>query len=149
MSMTLVPENALDNDPRTLPYYFKSMPVRRYSKISSQYYYWRLVKVMEQAAQMYGRVLVPAICFPWRRRAAFKDYQLIVFGKAFYNLDFDKLTDKEKEKYLEQLQQQEYTNSPSEDPFLYTESARIPDVLYTEIATGPEVLYTDHSSGSR
>jgi hypothetical protein len=143
MIMTIVPEKVLDKDPSTLPYYFKSMPVVAYSKISSKYYFWKLVKVIEQAARMYNKVLVPAACFHWERRAILKDYQLIIFKKGFYQLSFDDLTRKEREKYLKHIQQQEYTESPSGDADLYTKTVEIPDVLYTKSAIDPEVLYTE------
>jgi hypothetical protein len=142
MILTIVPEKVLDNDPSTLPFYFKSMPVVRYSKISSKYYYWKLVKVIEQAARMYNRVLVPATCFHWERKTVLKNYQIMIFKKGFYQVAFDDLTSKEKEKYLSMVQQQEYTESPPADPEMYTKSFDH-ELLYTKRAVDPDILYTE------
>jgi hypothetical protein len=147
MNMTIVPEKALDKDPSTLPFYFKSMPVVAYSKLSSKYYFWKLVKLIEQAARMYGNVLVPATCFHWQRKEALKEYRLIIFKKGFYQLSINDLTRKEKENYLRLIQEQEYTESPSGEPELYTKSYDH-ELLYTKSTLDPEILYTKASSGS-
>lgn len=99
--MTIVPDGKLDKDVTTLPYHFPRMPLVKYCKLSAEYHYWKSVRLLEQAAAQSGKVLVPAECLHWRRKARLTDCQLNVYRRSFYQLTLDQLTDQERKKYLE------------------------------------------------
>lgn len=106
--MTIVPADILDKDPRNLPYHFKSMSIVAYYKASAKYYFWRLVKTIEDAAKQNGKILVPSECLHWRKKKALKDFHITVFKKGFYQVRITELSENEKREYLS-LASNEYT----------------------------------------
>lgn len=107
MTSSIVPSKKIAKDPQTLPYHFPSFPVVKYSKISSEYHFWKAVSLLEQAAHQNGKLLVPASCLHWERRKKFKTCLITVYKRSFYQLSYEELTEKEKTKYADLIVEEE------------------------------------------
>lgn len=98
-SMTLVSYDKIEKDPRNLAYLFPSMPVGKYKRATEEYYKNKSLKAIEDAARINNQLLIPGNCLHWERKKRFKDQNLVFFGRAYYLIDYDDLTDLEIAKY--------------------------------------------------
>lgn len=92
-------------DPRNLAYLYPSMPLHAYKQRTDQYYKAITLAQVEQAARINGQILVPGICLNWSRKKKLADRQIILFRRAYYFIDADKMTATEKRKYAEICEQ--------------------------------------------
>ena len=76
----------------------------KYTKLSSDYHFWRAVAAAEQTAKMFGRLLVPSTAFHWERKTRLADRRIQIGKKAFYALSQDEMTVIEFKKYVEVAQ---------------------------------------------
>lgn len=84
-------------DPRKLPFLYRTMPASRYKQLSEEYYRAKCLQAVEQAAQMGGMVAVPSVCVHHKRRQA--DRRISLLGRTYYLLREDEMTDLELAKY--------------------------------------------------
>lgn len=97
MNLSLVKPETLQKDPRKLPYMYPKMPVIRYKELSEQYHRTLTLQAAEQIGAMFGAVLVPSSCINHKRRRA--DRRMMIYGRTYYVLERDELTDVEWAKY--------------------------------------------------
>jgi hypothetical protein len=97
--MTLVKQSKIAKDPRNLPYLFPSMPIAKYKKIADDFYKHSALKSLEDAARINHQLLIPAHCLHWQRKKKFTEQNVRVFGRSYYLIDYDDLTDLEITKY--------------------------------------------------
>lgn len=98
-SLTLVKTEKIKRDPRNLPYLYPSMPLTKYKKISEEYFKNKTLKAIEDAARINNQVLLPQHCLHWERKKKFADRNLKFFGRSYYLISYDDLTDLEIAKY--------------------------------------------------
>lgn len=101
MQQTIVPQEALKKgDPQKILYHFPSIHPVKYIKMSRDYHFWKAVSLCESAAKMAGRVLVPGNCIHWERKArTYKDRRVSIYGKPYFILSLEEMTQAEKDKY--------------------------------------------------
>lgn len=98
---SIVPASKIKKDVTKLPYHFPSFPLVKYCKLSAEYHFWKAVRMLEQAAQQNGKILVPTSCLHWKRKKQLQANLILVYGRSFYQLAPDELTEAEKSKYAE------------------------------------------------
>lgn len=67
--------------------------MQRQHKLSS-------VAAAEEAAELFGFVLVPATCLSWRKRNRLGETRRIKIHESFYAVRVDELTDLERNKFF-------------------------------------------------
>ena len=95
----MVSSDKIEKDPRNLAFLFPSMPVGKYKRATEAYYINKSLKAIEDAARINNQLLIPGKCLHWERKKRFKDQSLIFFGRAYYLINYDDLTDMEIAKY--------------------------------------------------
>lgn len=103
--MTIIPEGKLKHDPQRLLYHFPSIDKVKYTKLSQEYYYWHSVSIAEDMARKFGKLLIPARCLHWERKAKNADRRVQIGKTAFFIMGQDELTQIERNKYLFEVQQ--------------------------------------------
>lgn len=84
-------------DPRKLAYLYPKMPVIRYKQLTERYYHDLTLEALTKAVQALGGYLVPASCVHHRRRDP--DRRIFIFGRAYYAIHGDEITELEMAKY--------------------------------------------------
>lgn len=98
-ALSLVKDEKIQKDPRNLAYLFPSMPVGKYKVLTEQYYKAKTLRAIEEVASINNQLLIPARCLHWERKKKFKDQKINFFGKAYYLINVDDVTETELEKY--------------------------------------------------
>ena len=100
-SLSLIPNDYKDKDPRTLLYHFPSMHKVKLVKMLNKYYFYRALESAEQIANKNGFILLPFSCMHWQRKRDFaEDRKVHVLGKSFFMMKITELTKSEKEKLV-------------------------------------------------
>lgn len=73
------------------------MPGYRLLAVADEFYKGRAIQAAEDVASLFGAVLVPAPCIHQRRRRP--DRRVMIFGRTYYVLEPDELTQMEYAKY--------------------------------------------------
>ena len=81
-------------------YHYPSIHPVKYTKLTSDYHYWRAVDAAERTAKVCGRLLIPAGCLHWQRKTRLDDRRIQIGKTVYYCLSADELTDLERDKYL-------------------------------------------------
>jgi hypothetical protein len=96
---SIVPNSKIQKDVTKLPFHFPSFPLVKYCKLSAEYHFWKAVRMLEQAVQQNGKILVPTSCLHWKRKKQFQGNILHVYGRSFYQLAPEELSRAERTKY--------------------------------------------------
>lgn len=99
LSMSLVTDEKLRRDPRKLAYLYPRMPVIRFKELVEDYHRSVTIRTVEQVAEMFGAILVPASCVHHKRRRP--DRRVMIYGRTYYVFERDEMTDLEWAKYRE------------------------------------------------
>ena len=104
-SLSLVPNEYKDKDPRALAYLFPtSLNLVAYAKKMQEFTYYQSLEAAETVAHNLGYILIPWTCIHWRRAAKIAADRKVKIGrKSFYMFKLEEMTKKEKESLLEYL----------------------------------------------
>ncbi|OIJ07622.1 hypothetical protein BKP35_18210 [Anaerobacillus arseniciselenatis] len=101
-----MPNGYKDRDPRSLLFNFPSMPKVKFAKMMNEFYFYKALEAVEEAANKLGFILVPRICMHWKRcRDYSEDRKVKVVGKTYFMMKFREMTENEilkLENYLEE-----------------------------------------------
>lgn len=112
MNMSLIPNNYKNKDPRTLLYHFPSMPKVHFAKALTKFYNFKALEAVEEAAEKMGYILIPRVCMHWKRCRDYAESRKVkVMGKTYFMMKYEELTNGEKEKLKEYIN--EYVISDS------------------------------------
>lgn len=98
-SLSLVDQTKIEKDCRNLIYLYPNMSAFTYRKIADDYYRNKCLKALEIAAAINDNLVVPANCLHWQRKKRHADKKISLFGKSYYVLHPDDLTELELKKY--------------------------------------------------
>lgn len=99
MSVSIVPPDKLQKDPRNYAYFFPRMPLVKYLRMVDEFFFWKMIEAAELAARIGGKQLVPAPCFHWQRVKHLHDKEVRILKFKFFVLSFDEMTPTEKQKF--------------------------------------------------
>jgi len=103
---SLVPAGYKNRDPRALLYNFPSLPKVKFAKLMNEFYYFKALEAVEEAANKLGFILLPRNCMNWKRCRDYSDDRKVkVCGRTFFMMKFNELTESEAEKlenYIEE-----------------------------------------------
>lgn len=104
--LSLVPIKYKDRDPRALLYNFPSLPKVKFAKLMNEFYFYKALEAVEEAAGKLGFILVPRTCMHWKRcRDYSEDRKVKCCGKTFFMMKVEELTMNEIDKlenYIEE-----------------------------------------------
>ncbi len=103
--LSLIPDGYKTKDPRALLYHFPSLPKVKYAKLVDKFYYYKALEAVENVANKMGYILLPRICMHWQRKKNYADRKIVVLGKSFYMMKIAELTETEKSKLLEYIEE--------------------------------------------
>lgn len=105
-NLSLIPSGYKDRDPRALLYFFPSLPKVRFAKILNEFYYYKTLESVEEAANKMGFILLPRACMNWQRcRDYSEDRKVKVCGRTFFMMKINELTNAEKRKLKEYIEE--------------------------------------------
>lgn len=96
-NLSLVASESLQRDPRKLAFLYPTIPASRYKALTDEHYRLLTIKAAEDAARASGGILMPSTCLHRRRREP--ERRLMIFGRTYYVIPADELTEMEIEKY--------------------------------------------------
>lgn len=96
-NLSLVSHDRIQKDPRKLAYLYPKMPVGRYKEQTDEYYRLMALKSAEDTAKASNALLVPSTCLHRRRRDPQR--RVMLFGRTYYVVPQDDLTEMDLEKY--------------------------------------------------
>lgn len=79
-----------------LLYNFPSLPKVKFAKLMNEFYFYKALEAVEEAADKMGFILVPRSCMHWKRC---RDYsvkrKVKVCGKTFFMMKINEITENE------------------------------------------------------
>lgn len=96
-NLSLVDSDRLQKDPRKLAFLYPKMSVGHFKNQVDEYYRLITIKAAEEAAKAANSLLLPSGCLNHRRRDPKR--RLMIFGKNYYVIPLDDVTDLEIAKY--------------------------------------------------
>lgn len=98
---SVVPAGYRDKDPRTLLYFYPSMPKVLYAKKMATFAFYYALDAAEQVAHRLGYVLVPYECLHWARRKTFaaQGRKIKIGRRTYYLMRQNEFTKNEKRKF--------------------------------------------------
>lgn len=96
-NLSLVANERILKDPRKLAFLYPKMPVGRYKEQTDEYYRLLTLKAAEEVAKASNGILLPSSCLHRRRRDPAR--RVMIFGRTYYVVPEDDVSEMEKEKY--------------------------------------------------
>ncbi|MDG5787774.1 hypothetical protein QA612_09705 [Evansella sp. AB-P1] len=95
-NLSLIPSGYKYRDPRALLYNFPSLPKVKFAKLMNEFYFYKALEAVEEAASKLGFILLPRSCMHWKRcRDYSEDRKVKVCGKTYFMMKIEEITENE------------------------------------------------------
>lgn len=108
---SLVPEDFQKEDPRQIAYLYPQSIMNSeqnfisYNKKLQKFLYNHSLDVAEQAARIFGYILLPSSCMHWRRTKEIQHRRIYVGRRTFYFVKYEELNKNEQKKLMQHIEE--------------------------------------------